>query len=379
VAVKKAKPSNPDVLNIVKGAFFTRYRQKKSRKDRSVKTEIYVFQSAVVNADGKVTGTAAEAGGLYWYERSTNDESKTKAQQWIAVNTITDIFTGKQHEIFENRCACDAKDENVLSIRGQLHTKTGKPQDIFLHLEAESQQQVESWVRALTYLLQLGGRVTTDDPKEAPQENLDFLSGALAAEAAQTTVTGAADEKKKKNKRVSVVPPNWGKSKRDDDPFAALVGGSQQQLDMTSVQPQSRPENPFAEEDDDPFADRDTNWTAFGANEHTNLGSISEKKTDDPFDDLVSSGFAAVPESATPAAPTPAATAPAATAPAAGDDDELSRYLAFLKLSDILPTLQKEEIDMETLKMFTPDDLKDIGLAAGPRIKIIRGLPNWKG
>lgn len=397
VAVKKVKPTNPDVQAMAQGAFFNRFRQKRSRADRSVKTEIFVFQSTLVNADGQVTNAAAEAGGLYWYEKASGAEenSKKKSQQWIAINSITDIFTGKQHDIFKNRSASDAIDERVMSIRGCLHTKKGQEQDFFLHLEAESAQQVETWVRALTHLLQLGGRVTTDQQVSAMEAD-DFLTAAfadvstgVAPDSSASPPAGAApaadgEDKKKalKKKRVSVVPPNWGKSaeEKEDDPFADLVGGAtfQAPLDMGALQPQSRPENPFAEENDDPFADRD--WNAFGgiAEEPEAKTDVLDSLMDDPF---VNSGFSPVPKTSDPApvaAPAPAAAAPAPAA-SGGGDDELARYLESIGLTSILPTLQKEEIDMESLRVFTPEDLKDIGLAAGPRVKIIRSLANWQG
>ncbi|KAG5831510.1 hypothetical protein ANANG_G00304460 [Anguilla anguilla] len=61
---------------------------------------------------------------------------------------------------------------------------------------------------------------------------------------------------------------------------------------------------------------------------------------------------------------------------AAGEEEEefpnLNAVLEHLSLTDYLSTLEKEQIDMESLLMCTVDDLKEMGIPLGPRKKIAK-------
>ncbi|XP_035256346.1 SEC23-interacting protein [Anguilla anguilla] len=61
---------------------------------------------------------------------------------------------------------------------------------------------------------------------------------------------------------------------------------------------------------------------------------------------------------------------------AAGEEEEefpnLTAVLEHLSLTDYLSTLEKEQIDMESLLMCTVDDLKEMGIPLGPRKKIAK-------
>eukprot|EP01048_Picozoa_sp_COSAG05_P026702 COSAG05_NODE_7422_length_813_cov_0.717087_1_plen_167_part_01 len=63
-----------------------------------------------------------------------------------------------------------------------------------------------------------------------------------------------------------------------------------------------------------------------------------------------------------------------------GGEEKYEMLTAFLEevhLERYKELLIEHQTDMETLLMFTEDDLKELGIAKGPRIKIIRKAQEW--
>ena len=57
----------------------------------------------------------------------------------------------------------------------------------------------------------------------------------------------------------------------------------------------------------------------------------------------------------------------------------ISRFLEDLKLTQYLPTFEKQDVDFNTLLNFTENDLKEVGITLfGPRRKISTALSRWK-
>merc|ERR1719197_191265 len=56
------------------------------------------------------------------------------------------------------------------------------------------------------------------------------------------------------------------------------------------------------------------------------------------------------------------------------DVDPLETFLAALNLTEYWPVFKKEQIDLEALMEATDADLHQIGLAKGPRMKILRSM-----
>lgn len=394
VAVR-AKTSHPGVLNMAKGARFTRFRQKKSRPDRSVKTEVFVFHSSLVDKkSGKPVDTA---GALFWYENKAgaDTEAKKKDRHIIPIQSISDIYCGKQHEIFNTKCASDAQEERALSIKGMERDKDGNQTEFILHLEAPDEETVDSWMDGIGHLLQQGGREILEldnlgDGKEQTQ----------TPEAAASAPAPAAGGKKKK--RMSVAPTAAAPpAPKYDDPFESLGLGpvvdiGSESENLKNFFPEERPYNPFVDEDEpDPTP---------GADDPFGMGSpLSPSESWDPFAGVeVSEPVAPAPSAVNKAAssledfnpfaeftaptPTPAPTpAPAPTptptptpTPAAGGAGGLEGFLASLNLTQLLPTFASEEVDLDALREFSADDLTQMGIKAGPRVKIMKNIANWK-
>merc|ERR1719397_287440 len=156
VAVR-AKSTHPGVLQMADGAHFTRYRLKKSKKDRSVRTQVFVFHSRLGGAN---TIGSKETGALFWYDKSDKSkehEERKKDRRCIPVSSITDIYSGKQNAIFQTKVAGEAKHDCVFSIKGAEVSK-GSNKEFVLHLEAATPDVVKTWMEAITHLLEGAGR-----------------------------------------------------------------------------------------------------------------------------------------------------------------------------------------------------------------------------
>lgn len=154
----RPKSTDASVLRMTMGSFFTRYRQKKSRPNRSVRTRIFVFHSRLVG--GELSGYEAvkSSGALFWYEQKGGDggESPRRSDRnYIPVQTITEVIMGKELDIFKTKCADSAENRCVLSIRGTGVTKRGEVEENFLlHLEAETHETALAWLDGIARLLQ---------------------------------------------------------------------------------------------------------------------------------------------------------------------------------------------------------------------------------
>lgn len=340
VAVR-SKATHPGVLVMAQGGLFTRYRAKKSRPDRSVKTTVFVFHSSLVTKEGE-SGDKSGAGALFWYEKRDGKETKKKDRHCIPIHSITDVYCGKQHEIFNGKCASDAEDLFVFSIKGMEKTKDGD-QPFILHLEADSEATVDKWMDGISHLLEEGGRTV---------ESLD--------EAGEKQATNA----KKKKSRMSVAPPKKKEKVEatSDDPFETLGQNGQDYADQAVLNPETTIDSFFPSEEPttNPF---EANATA---------------DPWDPFASLVDQADAA-PADYDPFNEKAEEKKEEAPAAAASSGDELADYLAAIGLgADILKLLKDGDVDMEALRMFEPSDLTEIGIKAGPRVKIVRNLKNWK-
>lgn len=429
VAVR-AKSTHPGVLKMADGAYFTRYRQKKSKAGKSVKTKVFVFHSRLggaENAGDKATGA------LFWYEKATKDrelEERKKDRRCIPVQSITDIYCGKQHPIFQTSKASDAKDECVFSIKGAEVSK-GNKENFLLHLEAESPDIVKVWMEAIAHLLEGGGRSVEQvgEGKDGPQ-----IEGDGPAPVAFDPPTQKMEKNKKK--RMSVAPPahdtldmlgfdtamaapateaieGFFPSSRPANPFdtagewdpfkdAPPPGGEAPPADDLSAFFGMEPTSPKAHEVAVLLQPQDSVWGT-GANDPFALASSPGaadpfaapsqpsgmeggfgSSTADPFGD---SSFADAP----PAFAPPPAFSNEPTQPPPDDFSnlfgqtssdgagEMARFLQSIGLVNYVGMFEKEQVDIDALKLFSKQDLKDIGLPAGPSIKILKTLPNWKG
>merc|ERR1712166_980831 len=198
-------------------------------------------------------------------------------------------------------------------------------QPFILHLEADSEATVDKWMDGISHLLEEGGRTV---------ESLD--------EAGEKQATNA----KKKKSRMSVAPPKKKEKVEatSDDPFETLGQNGQDYADQAVLNPE-------------------TTIDSFFPSEEPTTNPFEANATADPWDP-----FASLVDQAE--------EAPAA---AASSGDELADYLAAIGLgADILKLLKDGDVDMEALRMFEPSDLTEIGIKAGPRVKIVRNLKNWK-
>lgn len=345
VAVR-SKATHPGVLCMAQGNLFTRYRQKKSRPDRSVKTTVFVFHSSLVTKDGD-NGDKTGAGALFWYEKRDGKETKKKDRHCIPIHSITDVYCGKQHELFQTKCASDADDSCVFSIKGMEKTKDGE-QPFILHVEADSEATVDNWMDGISHLLEEGGR-TVESLDEAGEKQ-------------------KKDAKKKKS-RMSVAPPKKKAPKTetsDDDPFASL-GAGVDFTDQAALNPDITIDElfPGAEPASNPFAEQQEAWDPFASLVDDSAAAAAPSADYDPF------GTAEEKKEA------PAAAEAAAPV---SSGDELADYIKALGLNDtVLQQLKDEDVDMDALRSFEPSDLTDMGLKAGPRVKIIRNLDKWVG
>lgn len=430
------------------GAYFTRYRLKKSKKDRSVKSQVFVFHSRLGGATdlGK-----APTGALFWYEKTDKEkelEERKKDRRCIPVHSITDIYCGKQHNVFQTKVACEAKDDCVFSIKG-VEVSKGNKNDFLLHLEADSPEVVKTWMDAIAHLLQGGGRTVEQVGDDQSQE-------------------GAPNPDQPKKKRLSIKPPT-------NDPLDMFGEWDppQTEEDLNGFFPSERPANPFDTGEWDPFQDsppkvptsapggddlssffgndapqpvpvlgagQDSVWGSeetdpfsappssktdvFGApddfgtgppepntNSSDPFGSdpFGAPQSNDPFGSSSNDPFGAPSQSSDPfgAAPPPsqssdpfgapsqpvqqqqadfgdifgATPAPSQTISSTQSEGlgEMARFLMSIGLKDYVEKFKAEQVDMDALRMFTKDDLKDMGVPTGPAIKITKTLPNWKG
>jgi hypothetical protein len=341
---------------MAKGALFQRFRQKKSRPDRSVKTQVFVSHSRLVAPEGQVENKSMASGALFWYEKKdaeVEDEGKkTKDRSCMPIHSITDIYLGKQNTpIFQTKCASLCPDDCALTIVGMSVSKRGKEDSFTLYLEAEHPSVAQEWYEALQYLLKEHGRELIDE-------------GDAGAPAAAGEQKAGAEGEKKVARRLSVVKPSGPKS---DDPFD-ILGSAGAGLEYgfeegTAMVPASRPENPFAAEGGDdwnPFGDAGEPFTFGGEGA---AGAVAA----DPF---AGAGFDAFENPFAEAAPNPA------NIP--GLDPNLGKFLADIGLLELAPKFAAEHVDLDTLRMFSRDDLNGMGVKLGPQIKILNTVKQWK-
>lgn len=317
---------------MAKGALFQRFRQKKSRPDRSVKTQIFVFHSRLVAPEGQSENKNITSGALFWYEKKdaeVEDEGKkTKDRSCMPIHSITDIFLGKQAPIYTTKCANLCPEDCAITITGMSVSKRGKEESFSLYLEAESPAVAQEWMEALQYLLKEHGRELLDEPAPSAEQK-------------------AGDPKT--GRRLSVVKPVAAAGAKSDDPFD-ILGMDSAPFDNlmfdenTAFVPASRPENPFG-------ADSVTDeWNPFGGADPF-AGAGFDSFGDNPF------GGAAAP---------------------AGLDAELGKYLNDVGLMELAPKFATEHVDLNTLRMFTKEDFAGMGVKVGPAIKILATVKTWK-
>jgi len=351
VAVR-SKTTHKGVLKMAKGALFQRFRQKKSRPDRSVKTQVFVFHSRLVAPEGQVENKSMASGALFWYEKKdaeVEDEGKkTKDRSCMPIHSITDVYLGKQNTpIFQTKCASLCPDDCAITIVGMSVSKRGKEDSFTLYLEAEHPSVAQEWYEALQYLLKEHGRELIDEGADAAGEQ-----------------KAGAEGEKKVARRLSVVKSTAPKS---DDPFD-ILGSAGAGLEYgfdenTALVPASRPENPFA-------AEGGEDWNPFGdTGEPFSFGGAADAAATaaDPF---AGAGFDAFEN--------PFAEAPPNPANIPGLDPNLGKFLADIGLLELAPKFAAEHVDLETLRMFSKDDLNGMGVKLGPQIKILNTVKSWK-
>lgn len=349
VAVR-SKATHKGVLKMAKGNLFQRYRQKKSRPDRSVKTQVFVFHSRLVAPEGQAENKNTSSGALFWYEKKDSEleeeGKKTKDRSCMPIFSITDVIVGKQDiDLFQTKCACFAEDDSVITVIGTCVSKRGKEENFALHLEAEHPSVALDWIEAIQFLLEEHGKTVETEDVEAP---------AAEGEAAP-----------KKGRRLSVVKGSGPPPPTGDDPFDMLgqdydMGGFDD-AGIDAFNPASRPENPFG-------GGGDETWDPFGGAEggEDPFAGAADPFAGAGFDDPFGGGddpFAAAP-------------APAAAASGAGDP-ALFTFLQSVGLESLAETFAAEEVTLETLKMMTVDDLKEMGIKAGPRVKIVKSVAGY--
>lgn len=366
VAVRP-KTSHPGVLVMAKGGMFTRFRQKKSRPDRSVKTNVFVFHSSLVNQKGG-SGDKTGAGGLFWYEKKGEGaEAKVKDRHCIPIHNISDIYCGKQQEIFNTRCANEAKDECAFSISGK-EMKDGKLIDFILHLEADSEATVDAWMDGISHLLTEGGRKV---------QNL---------ETGDANNAGEADAAAKKKKRMSVAPKKAAaKAGAAEEDILGGIGVFEE-AEQADFLPDMAPQNPFdVDNADTEQAVTASDWDPFsdlmGAADPA-TAATEEKKDYDPFASIDSAAAADRASEAGSAFDSLTPELSNALPSGGGDEDEITRYVKALGLKDpaaVLAILHEEEIDWDTLKVSEPSDLDGMGLKKGVMVKLTRNISKWNG
>ena len=57
--------------------------------------------------------------------------------------------------------------------------------------------------------------------------------------------------------------------------------------------------------------------------------------------------------------------------------NQLFRFLSSIGLNKFASVLIENEVDFETLLIFTEADLKELGIAKGPRVKMLRKMHDW--
>jgi hypothetical protein len=236
------------------------------------------------------------------------------------------VYCGKQHDIFKGKCASDANDLFVFSIKGMEKTKDGD-QPFILHLEADSEATVDGWMDGISHLLEEGGRTV---------ESLD--------EAGEKQATNA----KKKKSRMSVAPPKKKEKVEatSDDPFETLGQNGQDYADQAVLNPETTIDSffPSQEPTANPFdtAASSDPWDPF-ASLVDQAADVAPAADYDPFGEAT-------------AAEEKKEEAPAA---AASSGCELTDYIAAIGLGpDILKILKDEDVDMDALRSFEPADLR---------------------
>jgi len=342
VAVR-SKTTHKGVLKMAKGALFQRFRQKKSRPDRTVKTQIFVFHSRLVAPEGQVENKNITSGALFWYEKKdaeVEDEGKkTKERSCMPIHSITDVFLGKQAPIFQTKCANLCPEDCALTITGMSISKRGKEESFSLYLEAEHPTVAQEWMEALQYLLKEHGRELVDEPAPSGEQK------------AGEKTTG---------RRLSVVKPAAAAGPKSDDPFDMLGMDAANDLmfdENTAFVPASRPENPFG-------ADSATDeWNPFGDASGDVFGAAPSGTAADPF---AGAGFDTFGDN------------PFGTGPPPGLDPALGKYLADQGLMELAPKFLAEKVDLSTLQMMQKEDLIGMGIKMGPAIKITSTAKTWK-
>jgi hypothetical protein len=342
VAVR-SKTTHKGVLKMAKGALFQRFRQKKSRPDRSVKTQIFVFHSRLVAPEGQVENKNITSGALFWYEKKdaeVEDEGKkTKERSCMPIHSITDVFLGKQAPIFQTKCANLCPEDCALTITGMSISKRGKEESFSLYLEAEHPTVAQEWMEALQYLLKEHGRELLDEPAPSGEQK------------AGEKTTG---------RRLSVVKPAAATGPKSDDPFDMLgVDGANDLVfdENTAFVPASRPENPFGTDS------ANDEWNPFGDASGDVFGAAPAGTAADPF---AGAGFDTFGDN------------PFGTAAPPGLDATLGKYLADQGLMDLAPKFVAEKVDFATLQLMQKQDLLDIKIPMGPAIKIASTIKTWK-
>jgi len=356
VAVR-SKTTHKGVLKMAKGALFQRFRQKKSRPDRSVKTQIFVFHSRLVAPEGQQENKNVASGALFWYEKKdaeVEDEGKnTKTRSCMPIYSITDIFLGKQAPIFQTKCASACAEDCALTITGTSVSKRGKEESFSLYLEADHPTTAQEWLEALQHLLKEHGRELVDEPAPSPPGE-----------------GGATEAKTNTGRRLSVVKPAAAAEAKTDDPFDMLgTGGTPADLgfeDEANLVPTNRPDNPFGAES------VNDEWNPFGnAGDPFSFGGESGGgATADPF---AGAGFDENPFGAG-----GAAAAPKAAPPPPGLDADLGKFLREMGLMEYAPKFAAEHVDLEALRMFSKQDFVEMGVKIGPAIKMFTRLPTWR-
>eukprot|EP00808_Paulinella_micropora_P030932 g73504.t1 len=137
---KDASGGNETINQVSKGTKFTSYTEQAAAM-------IQMFASA----DGKIKACK---------------EGETKAFMTFKVNEISDIFIGKQTNVFKSAVAEKAVRENCFSIK----TAAGD-----LHLEASAKAHIDLWLKAVKVLLSNSGKDVVDAEEKQAGRRYSFV------------------------------------------------------------------------------------------------------------------------------------------------------------------------------------------------------------
>jgi len=136
------EPENPHLKLMWKGRSFTMYEQTPTG---IAKSGVFVFYNPNVG----------KAGAFFWCPLGKRDEM---SDHCLPLKSLTDIYLGKQTDIFRSAMAKEAPEEHCVSMIGKEKT---------LNLEAQSVDQLKTWVAGIQYALTHSGQRVVLEEKDA--------------------------------------------------------------------------------------------------------------------------------------------------------------------------------------------------------------------